>query len=133
MNSNYSLLANNRNNDTKINNMTAKEYILKKIGRNNNSNSNKNNNGNSNNSNDNKINSFDNSLGIQMLNKSYTNTLPKLDVEYNRVIRNTKPLLSTAVNDIASERYKKFIETCVSIDSRDRLSGNPNNYKIYLK
>ena len=35
MNSNYSLLENNRNNDTKINNMTAKEYILKKIGRNN--------------------------------------------------------------------------------------------------
>jgi len=130
MNSNYSLLENNRNNDTKINNMTAKEYILKKIGRNNNNNNNKNNN-NYNNDNDNN-NNFNNSLGIQMLNRSYTNTLPKLDVEYNRVIRNTKPLLSTAVNDVASERYKKFIETCVSIDSRDRLSGNPNNYKIYL-
>lgn len=126
MNSNYSLLENNRNNDTKINNMTAKEYILKKIGRNNN----KNNNNDDNNKNNN--NNFNNSLGIQMLNRSYTNTLPKLNIDYNRVIHNTKPILNTAVNDVASERYKKFIETCVSIDSKDRLSGNPNNYKIYL-
>jgi hypothetical protein len=103
--------------------MTAKEYIIKKIGRNNNKNNNNNNKNNNN---------FNNSLGIQMLNRNYTNTLPKLDVGYNRVIYNTKPILNTAVNDVASERYKKFIETCVSIDSKDRLSGNPNNYKIYL-
>lgn len=124
MNYNYNLLSNNdagnMKNSTKINNMTAKEFILKKISKNKNNNDNFN------------VNSNNDSLDIQILNRGYTNTLPKLDVGHNRVIRNTKPILSTAVNDVASERYKKFIETCVSIDSKDRLSGNPNNYKIYL-
>ena len=114
-----------------MSNISAKQFIINKLSKNgkltgvNNTISN-------NRISNNKLNNSFNQNDIKNINFEYTNTIPKLDVNYNRVIKNNKPILSKFMNDINNDRYNKYVKTCVSIDSKDRLSGEPNDYKIYL-
>jgi len=114
-----------------MSNISAKQFIINKLSKNgkltgvNNTISN-------NRISNNKLNNSFNQNDIKNINYGYTNTIPKLDVNYNRVIKNNKPILSKFMNDINNDRYNKYVKTCVSIDSKDRLSGEPNDYKIYL-
>ncbi len=112
-----------------MSNLSAKQFILNKLSKNGRLNGLNNS---VNNSVNKRINNKFNQSEIKNINNGYTNTIPKLDVNYNRVIKNSKPILSNFMNDINNDRYNKYIKTCVSIDSKDRFSGDSNDYKIYL-
>ena len=69
----------------------SKQFILNKLSKNGRLNG-LNNGVNNSVNNNNKLNNSFNENDIKNINYGYTNTIPKLDVNYNRVIKNSKPI-----------------------------------------
>jgi hypothetical protein len=72
----------------------------------------------------------------EKLTRDRINVLKTIDRPFpKRYNRNYEPIISNEVRDIVKNRYKKYRETALCLDSRDRnceIYENPNNYKLIL-